>query len=258
MTGRDGIQSLLVLRKLTRAIAEVMRQQMTEHLATLTPLLRPTAVLGEYVQGGQKEPTRKAEKAFKELQTLYERVATAPPFNLPRELRPPFNLGSASLEITPLDYAHVATAGADTRTITVRSPLTWILTYTGFAPARLHELLATKLRSTDELQKVVLSYLIMHVVMAQQPGVLQMLDALHFPVTTGKSPELGELPMTRIGVGIVTARPPDAVIIESAELTGMDAFEEVVSVDDIAGLRDPLKERLLSIAREHVPDRVSR
>lgn len=258
MTGRDGIQSLLTLRKLTRAIAEAMRQQMTEHLATLTPLLKPAVVLGEYIQGGQKEPTRKAEKAFKELQTLYETVATAPPFNLPRELRPPFNLGSATLEITPLDYAHMATAGADTRTITVRSPFTWILTYSGFAPSRLREALGTKLRSADEIQKVVLSHLVMHVVASQQPGILQMLEALHFPITTTTSPEFGELPITRIGVDIATTRPPDAVIIESAELTGMDAFEEVVHVEDIAGLRDPLKERLLAIAREHVPNRVSR
>ena len=52
MNGRDGVQSLLVLRKLTRAITDVVRVQMTEYLKTLTPLLRPKAVLGDYVQGG--------------------------------------------------------------------------------------------------------------------------------------------------------------------------------------------------------------
>ena len=55
MNGRDSIQSLLVLRKLTRAITDVVRVQMTEYLTTLTPLLRPTSVLGDYIQGGQKE-----------------------------------------------------------------------------------------------------------------------------------------------------------------------------------------------------------
>ena len=78
MNGRDSIQSLLVLRKLTRAITDVVRVQMTEYLKTLTPLLRPKAVLGEYIQGGQKEPTRKADKAFKDLQALYETVAGTP------------------------------------------------------------------------------------------------------------------------------------------------------------------------------------
>jgi hypothetical protein len=71
MNGRDSIQSLLVLRKLTRAITEVVRAQMAEHLATLTPLLKPTAVLGEYVQGGQKEGTRKADKAFRDRRSVF-------------------------------------------------------------------------------------------------------------------------------------------------------------------------------------------
>ena len=42
---------------------------------------------------------------------------------------------------------------------------------------------------------------------------------------------------------------PDDVIIESTEVSGMDAFEEVVNVDDIAALRDPLRERLLEIVK---------
>ena len=75
MNGRDGVQSLLVLRKLTRAITDVVRVQMTEYLKTLTPLLRPKAVLGDYVQGGPKEPSRKSDKAFGDLQALYETVA---------------------------------------------------------------------------------------------------------------------------------------------------------------------------------------
>lgn len=256
MSGRDSIQSLLALRKLTRTIAETARGQMTEYLATLAPLLRPSSILGDYVAGGQKEPTRKAEKAFQEIQALYERVASAAPFNLPRELRPPFNLGSGTLEITPVDYPHVATSGTGSRTITVRSPLTWTLSYTDFPPTRLSEQLATKLRSADELQKIVISYLAMHVVTTQQPALMRMLEALRFPVTPVRVPGWGELPVTRIGLGVRSHRPSDAVIIESAELTGMDAFEEVVSVEEIANLPDPLKQRMLELAREHVPDQV--
>jgi hypothetical protein len=60
--------------------------------------------------------------------------------------------------------------------------------------------------------------------------------------------------MTRIGIGISTTRPSDEVVVESAELTGMDAFEEVVDVDDIERLKDPVKERLMALARKHVPE----
>jgi len=86
--------------------------------------------------------------------------------------------------------------------------------------------------------------------------LMQIFDALHFPITTAKLPQFGELPVTRIGIPITTLRPSDDVVIESAELTGMDAFEEVIKVEDIARLADPLKERLLDIARQQTPELV--
>jgi hypothetical protein len=246
------MQSLLTLRKLTRAIADVVRSQMTEHLATFAPLLAPRMVLGDYVQGGAKESPRKAEKAFKELQALYETVAAAKPFNLPRELTTPITFSSAGgLEVTPLDYPHVVQDGS--RTIMVRSPLTWTLTYAGFAPGRLPDLLKAKLRPGDELLQFVLSYLLMHVVTTNSPGLLQTLATLHFPISTTTLPEYPNLPITRIGADVSTRRPSDDIVIQSAELTGMDAFEEVVKIEDLSALRDPLKERLLDIARQQSP-----
>ena len=256
MNGRDSIQSLLARRKLTRAITDVVRVQMTEYLKTLTPLLRPKTLLGEYVQGGLKEPSRKADKAFAELQALYEKVATARPYNLPRDLSVPLNVPAVGLEITPLDYEHVVQTGSDTRRIKVRSPLTWVLTYADFPPTRLQELLDMKARSIEELQRFVLHYLVLHVVATSETGLMRVFEALHFPLTATKAKEFGELPLTRIGIGISTSRPSDALVLESAELTGMDTFEEVVNVDDIARLPDPLKERLLQVAHQHAPELV--
>jgi hypothetical protein len=254
--GSGAIQSILVRRKLTRAVAEAVRTQMMDHLATLTPLLRPKSVLGDYIQGGAKEPGRKADKAFKELTALYESVAAAKPFNLPRDLKPPIDVSSANFEVTPLDYPHVTRINGESRTITVRSPLTWALTYTGFAPFRFKELLDTKGRSNDDVQRFLLNYLAMHVVTSNQPGVRQILETLHFPLSTSTSPAFGELPITCIGVPISTIRPSDEVIVQSAELTGVDVFEEVVNVEDIPHLRDSLKERLLEIVRTQAPELV--
>jgi hypothetical protein len=254
MDGRDSTHSLLVLRKLTRAIADVVRAQMTEYLATLAPLLRPKMVLGEHVEDGTKESTRRSDKAFKDLQSLYETVSTAKPFNLPRELTLPLRLVGSGLEITPVDTAHVIKSGSEIRTIMVRSPLTWTLTYSGYPPTRLPDLLKAKLQTGDELGQLVVSYLLMHVVTQNLPGLMNVMQALHFPISTTTLPEFGPLPITRIGVDITTRRPPDDVILQSAELTGMDAFEEVVNVHDLTHLRDPLKERLLELARQHAPE----
>jgi hypothetical protein len=254
MDARDSTHSLLVLRKLTRAIADVVRAQMTEYLATLAPLLRPKMVLGEHVEDGTKESTRRSDKAFKDLQSLYETVSTAKPFNLPRELTLPLRLVGSGLEITPVDTAHVIKSGSETRTIMVRSPLIWTLTYSGYPPTRLPELLKTKLQTGDDLGQLVVSYLLMHVVTQNLSGLMNVMQALHFPISTTTLPEFGPLPITRIGVDITTRRPPDDVILQSAELTGMDAFEEVVNVHDLTHLRDPLKERLLELARQHAPE----
>lgn len=257
MSERESVQSLLVHRKLTRAIAEAVRGRMTEYLATLAPLLQPKVVLGDYVHGGSKESTRRADKAFKELQTIYESVAATKPYNLPRELTPPLTFnGGASLEIAPVDYPHVIQSGSESRTIMVRSPLMWGLTYTGFASSRLPDLLKAKLRPGDDLQQLVLAHILMHVVTTNMPGLMHTFEALHFPITTTTLPEFGPLPITRIGVALSTRRPSDPVILESAELTGMDAFEEVVNAEDLAKLGDSFKEQLTGIVKQQAPDLV--
>lgn len=255
MPGRDAVPSLLVRRRLTRVIADIVRSQMTEYLATLAPLLRPRVVLGDYVEDGSKETTRRSEKAYKDFVALYESVASTKPFNLPRELQLPLRVsGTGGLEITPVDTPHAIQSGSDTRTISVRSPLLWTLSYSGFAPGRLPDLLKNKLRVGDELTQFVLSYLLLHIVIEHSPGLTSMLRALHFPVTTITLPESGPMPITRIGVAISTMRPSDDVILESAELTGMDAFEEVVNLDDLSNLTDPLKNRLIEAVRENAPE----
>jgi hypothetical protein len=250
----DEIQTLLTLRKVTRALAEHLKGQMTEHLATLTPLLRPRSVLGDYVQGGAKEGAKRADKAFKELQSLWESVVAAKPFTgLPRELNPPIDVTGHTLEITPVDYSHAAANGDETKAVTVRSPLKWVLTYAGYTPPRLSELIAQRSRNTEELQRAVLSYLALHVVIANQPGVAKILEALHFPLTVERLDAFGVLPVVTISAGVSTRRPADSVIVQSAELTGMDAFEEVVVVDDITRLTDQGRERMLEIVRAQGP-----
>ena len=258
MDARDSTQSLLVLRKLTRAIADIVRAQMTEHLATLAPLLRPRMVLGDYVEDGTKEGGRRSEKAYKDLVGLYDSIAVPKPFNLPRELSSPLRLAGSGLEITPVDTACVIQSGSDSRTIMVRSPLTWTLSYSGYGPLRLPELLKNRLQSADELMHFVISYLLLHVVITNSPGLMNVFDALHFPITSTTMPEFGALPITRIGIPISTTRPSDEMILQVADLTGMDAFEEVIAVEDLSTLRDPLKTRLLDLARQQAPDLVPR
>ncbi len=247
-----SVQKLLVLRKLTRAIADLLRGQMKDYLATLAPVLRPRVVLGDYVESSSKETARGADKAFKDLQALYDTVAASKPFELSAGLTPPVEILNTALEITPMEYTHEAKTARETKIVNITSPLCWTLNYAGFAPARLKELLANREdRSSGELRQFVVHYLVMHTVLTKQTGVAKILDALHFHLSSGQIAEFGDLPVTTIASSISTLRPPDEVIIESTEISGMNAFEEIVKTDDIIGMQNPLKEKLLEIVASH-------
>jgi hypothetical protein len=251
-------ERLLALRKLTRAIADLLRGQMRDYLSTLAPLFHPRLVFSSYVEGSSFDVSRVGEKAFRELQELYQVIARAQIYKLPTEFKTPLEIINPQLEMTPVIYNHLATGGGESKNVAVTSPLKWALTYGGFGPMRLKALLAEPKRTSDELQQFVLHYLMMHIVVAKQSGVSHILDALHFPLLTERSPEFGDLPITYISSSISTIRLPDNVIIESTEISGMNAFEEVVNIDDVAKLRDPLKEQLTQLLKSYVDEPLDR
>ena len=186
MNGRDSVQSLLVLRKLTRAITDVVRVQMTEYLKTLTPLLRPKAVLGDYVQGGLKEPSRKIGQGVRGSAGALrdgrggQAVQPAARADAAVELHQPHSRDHSArlLPRGAVGRRHAENQG--------RCPLTWVLTYTDFPPTRLQELLDAKARSVEELQRFVLNYLVMHLATTSDPGLMRVFEALHFPLTTSR------------------------------------------------------------------------
>jgi len=242
-------QSMLTLRRITRSMADILRQQLKEYLSTLSPLLRPKSVFGDYIQGGAKELVRGADAAFKELQVLYEVAASSKPFDFPRELKPPIEILSSTLEITPMEYRYDARTERGSKTVTVSSPFKWMLSYSGFTPGKLTELREDPGKYSAEIQAFILHSLVLNVVVSRQQGVSRMLDALHFPVSSEKTPASAGLPLTRISSCVSTIRPPDEVIIESTEVSGTDAFEEVVNLDDLGKIREPLKEQLVGLVK---------
>jgi hypothetical protein len=248
------IQRLLVLRKLTRAVADLQRGHLKECMAALTPLLRPRSVLGEHIQGS-REAVPGQEKALLELQNGYKALSNTKMFNIPRELKTPLELLSATPELSPTVYTYEIKTETETKLIKITSPLKWVLNYTGFAPQRLQELIAGQAGAVgDELQQCVLHQLVMQITASKQPGLIALMGALRYPLSIGRLPETGELPVTFVTSAISTVRPPDPVIIESTEISGMPAFEEIVNIDDIVQLHDPLKDRLIELVKTHDKD----
>jgi hypothetical protein len=246
MAETSNTQKLLELRKITRSVEDFLRGELKQYLATLMPLVRPRALLGHYVQGASKDPVRGADKAFKDLQGVYETVAAARPFNLPRDLKPPLPIDSHALEFVPFEYTHHAKGRRASKSVRITSPFRWVLYYSGFPPERLQESLAAGDTAGVTIQEHVLHHLVLHVALSLQKGVPQLFEALRFPISTQHFSELGGLPITVISSVIPTVRPPDETLIESTEVSGSDAFEEVVEVAAIHDLKDPLREKLLA------------
>ncbi len=248
------LQKLRSLRKLTRAIAESLRSELKEHLGTVTILLRPRTVLGDFVEGSAKGEVKGSDTAFRDLRSRYEAVAGGRPYGLSKELNPPIEILTSNVELVPLEYPHVAKSGSESKTVTVTQPLKWILTYTGLAPTRLRELLSAKIPDSSQVKDVILHALVLDTVLTRQPGLLAVFEALRFPVVTEKLPGLGELPVTCVSSSVRTVRPPDDVLIESTEISGLNAFEEVVNAEDIVEMEDPFREKLLEVIKENAPE----
>jgi len=240
-------KELLVLRKLTRAIGDIISSELKEYLATLTPLFNQRSVFGENIEGSGKETPKGADQAFAELKTLYQNIATKPPFTLPRDLRTPLMRMTPTLELSSWEYDYACKTDGETKSIAVTCPFKWVLTYASYTPQRFKEQLADRNRDEASLQQFVLHYLALHVLVTRKPGISRVLETLHFPIGSGRLTAFGALPMTYIQSAISTSLPPDQLVIESTELSGKDAFEELVAVGDIEKLKDPLKERLLDL-----------
>jgi hypothetical protein len=243
MAEPQSTQDLLELRKLTRRVADILRGELIQNLSTLMPLVRPRTLLGHYVQGAGKDPARGADKVFKDLQNAFDGVASVKPFNLHRELKPPLPLETSALEFEPFEYAHVIKTRSGSKTVAVTSPLKWVVYYTGYPPSKLKEAVEQGDTVVPILEHV-LHHVMLHTALTMQKGVTGVFEALRFPVSTERLPGLGSLPITVISGPIPTVRPTDARILESTELSGSDAFEEVVDRGALDNLHDPLKEKL--------------
>jgi hypothetical protein len=252
MEDRFDMAKLLDLRKLTTVIAEFLEARLNGYLTTLQPLFQPQTVLGNNVRPGSTATLKGADKAFADLQASYLALAGGKTFNLPKALEAPISVTTAKPEIVRVEYLHEAEDGGTSQKLTTISPLKWVLTYSGFTPARLRGLLAQGDNVSErDLKDTLLHMLMMNLVVTHQTGLGEILSALGFTVASGRAAEFGELPLTTISAPVATKRPPDQVMLQIAAVSGSPMFEEVVRVEDIVGMKNPLKEQLLEQAKSH-------
>jgi len=242
-------EQLIDFRDKTEAISQFLYKRLKVHLETLRLLLAPRRLLGKYV--GVKEDVVGADKAFAQIQEIYRGVC-GKPFALATELdEGPLNGLENRLELYPWEYIHQAKSARETKAVTITSPVRWVLTYNaGYTLSQvLQAVVGKEQRQADALRQFVVNVLVMHLVLTKYPGITQLLTDLRYQVSVDKSPSLGELPLVTLSTCLPSFRPSDQLILTATRFSGVPAFIELIDVDMLDTLHDPLKQHLEEICR---------
>lgn len=248
MTQDFTIERLLFLRKVTRAVSDHLVSELKAHLNTLSPLLRPRRILGDYIESGSSEQVVDADKNFVALADLYAKAA-GKPFDLPRPLRPPLKSVGLALEVYPWESLHSIESGGTRKVVTITSPVRYVVSYSsGVSLSRLRRGIAGhEEQKPEDIREFVIRCCLINSMLAKDQGIVKLIRALRWEVSTEYSPELGALPLTTLTAPIRPMLPPDSLILESTEMSGMPLFEEVVDVEALTQIHDPLREKIEKI-----------
>ncbi|HEV2331450.1 MAG TPA: hypothetical protein VGY56_21925 [Verrucomicrobiae bacterium] len=240
------LQELPELRRKTDAISRFLKQQIGGHLETLRPLLAPERLFGKYA-GGKGEVTAAAERALEELRRNYKGF-TRKPYDLSDSFDTSWlGLVGSSLELHPWEYMH----DIQGKPITMTSPLRWVINYrTNLSLIQVKNALAGKETARPEyLRMFVVNALVLQLLLAQNPGLVQLFADLRYELKTESPADLFGLPVVNITSSLPSFRPSDDMIMAATAFSGVPAFIELLDLDAVKSPKDTLREQLESLAR---------
>ena len=250
-----GLDQVVKLREHTEKISKFLFTRLKRHLDNLRPLIAPARVFGNHARGSVREDVPGSEAALRKLSDQYLSIC-AKPFGLAADLGTTVVADLDSrLELYPWEYTHEATDGNNELTsITISSPVKCVLAYK--TPYTLNQIRATIAGKGDrrqgDIQEFLVAALAMQAVLEKFPGIADLLNDLRYDVRTQVCPGLGELPLTVISSSIASFRPSDEIILASTRLSGVPAFIELIDVEAIHNLADPLKPQLEEMLRQQI------
>jgi hypothetical protein len=248
--GREiTLEQMMALRAPTEAISSWLRSELEDRLETLRPLLAPRRFLGHHLRSAQSLEVKGADKLFDELQATYKEAA-GEPLKLSTRLGSPLDPISTDLTLHSWEYTHEASEESGSRRITVKSPVSWVLTYA--APLSLAQVrqMATGAAPRDEaqLRQFAISACVMKLALARSAGLTRLLQALRIRVSIATSPETGKLPLAQLLSCVPAFRPSDNIVLSATRLSGVPTFEELVDVQGTSAIEDPLRAKVSSLA----------
>ncbi len=240
-------QEFVKLRQATEKIAQFLNKRITVHADILRPLFIPRKLLGPYVKSSVSEEVPKAEKAFTDLRELYFSVCEKP-FSLLRRLQPPIPPISNFLEAVPLKYP-LSIESAEKKTIDIISPTRWILSYrSDVSLDRLKSMVAdTGTRQIDEMSHAIIGNLTPVIFLKYFPALNHLLEDLRYKVEIKGLVDLGNMPVVVLTAPIDTFLPPDDFILQVTQISGIDAFQEIINLEAVESMTDSLKDELKNL-----------
>src|SRR3982750_1646585 len=137
-----NIEQLLQLHTLTKDVSKFCQKQLRGYLDTMSLLFRPRRVLGDAIEGSERDSAPGSERTAAELKELYRKVAVRP-FDLRPELTFPLESVSTQIQLYEWEYLHQIKTDRGWRSIKVTSPLTWVLAYSAtYSLSMLRQVLA--------------------------------------------------------------------------------------------------------------------
>ena len=247
-----NVEQLLHLHTLTKDVAKLCQKQLRGYLDTLAMLFRPRRVLGDSMEGAERESVGGSERAVTELRELYRKVALRP-FDLRPELTFPLESVSTQMQLYEWEYLHQTKTDRGWRGIKVTTPLTWVVTYSSnYSLPILRQVLAgQEERDAEAVRAFVLRACLMYLHFQKFPALTELFAGLRYRVEVRQSAETGDLPFVTVSAPFNTMRPPDSLVMVASGLAGGASFSEVLDLTTVQNLADPLREQVAAIFKKH-------
>jgi hypothetical protein len=247
-----NVEQLLHLHTLTKNVAKICQKQLRGYLDTLALLFRPRRILGDAMEGAERESVGGSDRTVAELRDLYRKVALRP-FDLRPELSVPLESVSTQMQLYEWEYQHQIKTDRGWRSIKVTSPLTWVVAYSSnYSLSMFRQVLAgQEERDAEAVRAFVLRACLMHLHLTKFSAIAELLAGLRYRVEVRQTAETGDLPLVTVSAPFSTIRPPDSLITVASGLAGGASFSEVLDLGTVKNFKDPLREQIAAIFRSH-------
>ena len=247
-----NVEQVLRLHNLTKDVSKFCERQLRTYLDALAPLFRARRILGDHVEGSGREGAVGADQNLAELKEMF-RIACGRPIDLHRQLTTPIESLSTQLQINAWEYPCDVASGNDRKRITVRAPLSWVISYPStYSFSMLRQVIAGGHdREPNHIAAFVLRACVMSLMFEKLPGLKDVWEGLRYRVEIRKSKELGDVSLVTVSAPFPSIRPSDDVVFMASGLSGHNSFEEIIDLDAVRQMPDPCWDQIQKLLQPH-------